>query len=157
MDASGRFKQATLQLGGGAGSGGKASGSGAGGKASGGGPGGGKASGGGLGFGMQKQQQQQPKKKIFATDGAWNGCCYCGVRAKVGARHGEGMAWHGRGCSCVADMLHTGPALPTAPCALRPRAEAAGEAAGAQQRARVLVLRWVERCPVSRGGAPPLV
>lgn len=94
VDASGRFKQATLQLGGGSASGGgKPNGGGAAGPgpASG---GTGRASGGGarsggssLGYGFGAQQQQQPakKKKIFDADGAWNGCCFCGVRAKVSA------------------------------------------------------------------------
>ena len=95
VDASGRFKQATLQLGGGSASGGgKPSGNAAAGPGPAGGAGGGRPSGGrsgsrngrGSGFGYEVQQQQQhpaKKKKIFDADGGWNGCCFCGVRAKV--------------------------------------------------------------------------
>ncbi|PRW45744.1 ERI1 exoribonuclease 2-like [Chlorella sorokiniana] len=95
VDASGRFKQATLQLGGGSASGsvkpssggggaagsGPASGAGTG-RASGG-TGGARSSSGGLGYGFGAQQQQPAKKKkIYDAEGAWNGCCFCGVRAK---------------------------------------------------------------------------
>lgn len=107
VDASGRFKQATLQLGGGGSGSSKPSGGAAGsGPASG--AGAGRASGGsgigsalGFGFGVQQQQPGKAKKKIYDADGAWNGCCFCGVRAKVG-RGGQGpsMGLHSGSCIC---------------------------------------------------------
>lgn len=114
VDASGRFKQATLQLGGGgssSGSGKPSGGAAVSGPASGAGAGragGGRgSSGGGLGFGFGVQQQQpgKAKKKIYDADGAWNGCCFCGVRAKVGMA-GGGTSWQ----ACIvlaasADLL----------------------------------------------------
>ena len=69
VDASGKFKQATLRFSGGGGG----AASGGGGKAS-----GGKASGGAL-FGFSTSAQlQKPgaRKKVFDESGAWNGCCY---------------------------------------------------------------------------------
>jgi hypothetical protein len=66
VDASGRFKQATL-FGGTAGGSGSISGSmGGGGKA------------GGLGAPPPRK-----KHKVFDEAGAWNGGCHCGVKAKV--------------------------------------------------------------------------
>ena len=115
VDASGRFKQATLQLGGGAASGGsKPSGSAAAGPGPASGAGAGRPSGGGsgarnggsgFGYGVQQQQQPAKKKKIFDAGGAWNGCCFCGVRAKV--RQGAGGAVGCAGCAprCGSGML----------------------------------------------------
>lgn len=74
VDSSGRLKQATLQLGG------KPSGGGGGATS-----GGSKSGGVQLGYrasGGPPQQGTKRKAAIFGKDGAWNGQCYCGVKAK---------------------------------------------------------------------------
>lgn len=66
VDASGKFKQATIQFGG-------------------------KPSGGGSGGGAGGSGSGAAKKRVFDDKGAWNGCCFCGVKAKVCVRMQEGV------------------------------------------------------------------
>lgn len=118
VDASGKFKQATLRFSGVVG--GAASGSSS--KPSG---GGGKASGGALfGFSVSAQPQKAgARKKVFDDSGAWNGCCYCGAKAKVGGRR-AGCSQRLWACSLRTPQASSSTMLPAAlhiavPCCCR--------------------------------------
>ncbi len=71
VDASGRFKQATLFEMSARSSGG-----------------GGKGQGSGSGASGAMQHPAKKKQKVFDGSGAWNGCCYCGAKGKVNGVEG---------------------------------------------------------------------